>query len=88
VKKRALVAHDGGVAVGQMLERAGEELLAEEDAEDREVEVGIAEADVAPIQHADEPPVRVVQHVVGLEVGVQQRSRRTRHADRLSPPSG
>jgi hypothetical protein len=53
VKKRALVAHDGGVAVGQMLERAGEELLAEEDAEDREVEVGIAEADVAPIQHAD-----------------------------------
>ena len=45
----------------------------EEQPDDGEVEVGVREARVAPVEHAGQPPAaRVVQHVLRLEVGVGQ----------------
>jgi len=59
-----------------MAKQAGEELLAEEDGDDRQVEVGVAERDVAPIEHpGDAVRDGVVEDVLWLEIAVQQRRR-------------
>jgi hypothetical protein len=55
-------------------QQAGQERRPEEHRDDREVEVGVAQADIPPVEDAGDPPRDGVVHDVGgLEVGVQQR---------------
>ena len=68
--------HGVGVAHGEVREEPPQEALAEEHRDDREVEVAVAETDVAPVEHARDPASGgVVEDVLWLEVGVQQHGR-------------
>ena len=53
-----------------MLEQPDEHAVAEEHRDDGEVEVRVAEADVAPVDQAAEPAAGD-EHVRGLDIGVQ-----------------
>src|SRR3954468_12823791 len=62
-----------GVAGSEAIEQTPERLRTAERADDREVEVAVAEAHVAPVQQARERATRGgMEQGLGLDVGVQQ----------------